>query len=182
VKRFFSCRSFAVLATLAVIFSWSPHQAADALSGDMAAIGIQVRVDVRCSIAVTPLNFGTYNIVTPTPTDADAMIIVDCNDGGVNNKNRLFLSQGLYPATGSSDNVPLRQMSNGGAGRVRYDIYQDAARTLVWGDVKGSSFKPGNAAVYPATFEIFGRIPAQQSGLTALPGSYTDSMVATLEF
>lgn len=181
MKRLANSRVWLLLAMLAVIFSWTPHQQASAVVVDTATLVLGVRVDQRCLILALPLDFGTYDIANPTPTDATGSITIDCTNVGRNSSMRVRIGQGLYPAAGSTAANPRRQMSNGGAGRVRYDLYQDAARTDVWGDTVGTAMFPGQGP-YPANFPVYGRIPALQSGLVALPGSYNDIAVVTLFF
>jgi spore coat protein U-like protein len=183
MRRFISrSRLLLLLATMAVIFSWTPHQPADALAPNAAVLVIGARVDVRCMILAAPLSFGVYDITDPTALDADGFIVVDCTSSGRNNSNRVRIDQGQNPAAGSTAARPRRQMaSSTNAGRLRYDLYQDAARTEVWGDTAATALFPGNATG-PVNIPVHGRIPALQSGLTALPGSYSDTAVVTLYF
>jgi spore coat protein U-like protein len=181
MKRLALTRVWLLLAMLAVIFSWTPHQQASAVVVDTATLALGLRVDQRCLVLALPLDFGTYDILNPSPTDGTGSITIDCTNVGRNNSMRVRIGQGQFPAAGSTAGTPRRQMSNGGAGRVRYDLYQDAARTDVWGDTNATAMFPGEGP-YPATFPVYGRIPALQSGLVALPGSYNDVAVVTLQF
>jgi spore coat protein U-like protein len=183
MKRFSLSRLFLVLAAMAVIFSWTPHKPADALVIDQAVLVIGARVDTRCMILATPINFGGYSTTNPVATDADGSITVDCDNAGVNNSNRIRINQGNSPAAGSTAANPRRQMTGGdlGTGRLRYDLYQDAARTLIWGDTMGTAVFPGGGP-YPLQIPVYGRIPALQSELTALPGAYQDVAVVTMYF
>jgi spore coat protein U-like protein len=178
-KRFSLCRAFFVLAMLAVIFSWTPHHAANAFTADTRDILVTMRVDVHCGIVAQPLDFGTYAFYQHS--DAQGSIFVDCDAAGRNNAIRIRIGQGQYPAAGSTAARPRRQMSNGASGRLRYDIYQDAARTEVWGDTVGTAFFPGGMT-FPATIPIYGRIPAGQSQSVAPFGTYNDTALVTLYF
>src|SRR3546814_7271096 len=72
------------------------------------------------------------------------------------------IEQGANPAAGSSCITPLRQMA-GGTERLNYAIYQDAARTTVWGcdTTNDQSFTAATVAT-PTTLSTYGRIPPGQ--------------------
>jgi spore coat protein U-like protein len=69
-----------------------------------------------------------------------------------------------------------RGQRDGGDGALRYQLYQDAGRSQVWGD-------QGDALTIPSTddgetsVDVFGVIPAGQE---APPGTYRDTVVITL--
>ncbi|GAB3338074.1 hypothetical protein GCM10027565_36630 [Bordetella tumulicola] len=63
---------------------------------------------------------------------------------------------------------------------MRYQLYTSSARSVIWGD--GTS---GTAAVTAAgsglaqTLTIYGSVPAQS---TPTPGTYRDTIIATISF
>ena len=70
----------------------------------------------------------------------------------------------------------------GSGGQLSYNIYLDAARTMVWGDGTGgssyySATGTGNAA--PVSVIMYGGIPTQQN---VGAGTYTDILVVTINF
>jgi spore coat protein U-like protein len=66
--------------------------------------------------------------------------------------------------------------------RLLYNLYLDAARTIVWGDgTGGSRVGPGvttRGALGTTTAYVFGRIPAGQD---AVAGAYGDTIRVTFE-
>jgi spore coat protein U-like protein len=74
-----------------------------------------------------------------------------------------------------------RRMSGPDGGRLAYDLYQDAAHAVRWGDGRGSgAARPGNAAAdAAANLTIYGVVP-RQNGVPA--GVYFDQLQVTLSF
>jgi spore coat protein U-like protein len=67
-----------------------------------------------------------------------------------------------------------------GANTLNYNLYMDAARTVVWGDKSsGTSNYTALLAALPVTLSVYGRIPARQN---AKAGNFADTVVITLLF
>jgi spore coat protein U-like protein len=70
-----------------------------------------------------------------------------------------------------------------GADQLFYNLYLDAARTIIWGDGTGGtqSFFIGNPQGNNQDLSVpmFGRIPASQN---VKVGAYTDTVTVTLSF
>ena len=145
------------------------------VTGNMA---VSSSVTATCVISAAPLSFAAYDTVTTANKDAEAVLTFTCTNGtpGI----QITLGQGLTPATGSTTAIPLRQMTNGGAGRLAYFLYQETGRTMVWGDTLATAPAAvvGTGAAQTAT--VFGRIPSGQT--TVVAGTYTDTVVATVNF
>jgi spore coat protein U-like protein len=141
-------------------------------------MAVSSSVTATCVIAAAPLSFGAYNTVTTANVDATAVLTFTCTNGttGI----QITLGQGLDPAAGSSDTIPLRQMQSGATNRLAYFLYQETGRTTVWGNTLATAPAAvvGTGAAQTAT--VFGRIPSGQT--TVLAGAYTDTVVATLNF
>lgn len=128
-----------------------------------------------CTVSATGVSFGVYNILTPAPNDSTGSVVLQCSPSDKN--IRISLS------TGSSGTYAARTLTQGG-NQLLYNLYQDAARTAVWGDGTGgtsvltiANWTGGpNAA---QTHTIYGRMPAQQD---AAAGTYSDSIVVTVDF
>jgi spore coat protein U-like protein len=126
-----------------------------------------------CSLTSTSVNFGTYNAFNPIPTDSTGSVIYTCIS--VLGTITIDLSKG------SASSYMPRQMRQG-TESMAYNLYLDAARTSVWGDGTGgtSSYGPVTPRLLvPVTVTIYGRMPARQN-VTA--GSYTDTIMATINF
>lgn len=142
---------------------------------------VTATVNGSCNIISTAdIAFGVYDpadVNFTTPLDASGSVTIRCVRGTVVD---VALDQGLYAAGGSTCAAPLRRMSDGGTERLSYDIYQNAARTTVWGcaaanDLQYTSASPST----PTTLDTYGRIPAGQD---VAAGSYTDTVVVTATF
>jgi spore coat protein U-like protein len=68
----------------------------------------------------------------------------------------------------------------GGGDFLTYELYQDTARTIVWGSGAAAGLAIGAAPSKAArTFTVYGRVAAAQDVRAA---SYGDSVVATINF
>ena len=116
----------------------------------------------------TTLNFGAYNPAAASPTDSTATFQFVCNPG--NPKVTVFLSTG-------AGTFSQRQMALG-ADRLGYNLYQDAARTIIWGDgTPPSQADPNDRENH--FYTIYGRIPA---GQWVAAGTYSDTITVTLNY
>jgi spore coat protein U-like protein len=133
-----------------------------------ASFAVTASVQATCAISTTPLAFGTYSGVQ---VDATSTILVTCT-------NTTPYNIGLGAGTGTGATVAARKMT-GGAALLNYSLSRDSGRTLNWGttvatDTLGGT---GNGAVQPVT--VYGRIAA---GQFVAPGSYTDTIIATVTY
>ena len=77
--------------------------------------------------------------------------------------------------------VGARKMKAGSA-TIGYQLYQDAGRSLVWGDTltgAGANVKSDTGNGMAQAHTVFGRVPAQT---TPAAGTYTDTVVVTIEY
>lgn len=124
----------------------------------IATTGMQVRLELAgsCEISASDLSFGAYNAASAAPAFAQSTIQLLCAPGMV---AELALDAGTAPGASTT----LRQMlSASGADRLDYGLYQDAGRSITWGDTPGVDTLevPTNGALQ--TVPVFGRIPAGQ--------------------
>jgi spore coat protein U-like protein len=160
----------ALVASVVLAFLLTTVSFVDA-NTDTANLAVSAAVNVRCNVAVGTLSFGsTYVSGQAASLDSETTVVVGCDPG---RKVAIKMSQGLYPAPGSTDNNPRRRMQNG-AYFLDYNLYEDAARTKVW-DNRSNAIK--TTRVFPYTATIYGRIPGSQ---LAYPGTYTDTVIATV--
>jgi spore coat protein U-like protein len=142
----------------------------------VAAIPLLVPATARaaCTISVTSVSFGSYDVYTSSPDDSTGTVTYRC--GASNNNITVTLS------SGAAGTFSLRTMKQGVSDQLSYNLYTDATRTTIWGDgTAGTSFysasnPPKNQDV---VLTVYGRIPAQQD---ARIGAYTDTVVATIQF
>lgn len=126
----------------------------------------------RCSFgAASALAFGPYDPFAVAPTDGTSTLTYQCPPGQP-------LRVSLDP--GSSGVFAAREMRQGGE-VLLYNLFLDAARTVVWGDgTGGSSIGPGVTTRSGGTTSawVFGRIPAGQD---VVAGAFADTVRVTFD-
>lgn len=143
-----------------------------------ANLAVSATVSASCSISTSALAFGAYDPVganASAPLDASGAVIVTCTNGA---STTVTLGQGTHANTGSTDAAPLRRMKDAGTNFLSYTLYQDAGRTTSWANTSGTGV--GHTGAGSATnIAVYGRIAGGQN---VAPGSYTDTVVATVTF
>ena len=131
---------------------------------------------IQCKLMVTPVNFGLYMPMTPTPVDVVGDLTVRCQ-----------AQPGTFSVMigpGISGDQTARAMSSGGPGFLFYNLYRDPARTEIWGDGTPPSFMVSGVRANkgrPTFFNlpVYGRIYANQAPDA---GVYNDNLVVTVLF
>jgi spore coat protein U-like protein len=129
-----------------------------------------------CTVTATPVTFGVYIPFSGVATNSTGSVTVHCN-GAYTNPYRIALNAGLNSGGGSFAN---RRMKSG-VSFLSYQLYTDAAHTIIWGDGTGGSVVvsvscTGNCT---KTQTVYGRIPALQG---VAPGGYVDTTTVTVSF
>ena len=176
LKLTFLTKSTVVAAAAATVLTCIVSSERASAAGKTVTANFQVgaAVNIKCTIVCNGVHFPTGAYVPGSPVAVDAVggVTATCTKGaGVD----VRLSQGLYPAPGSTNKNPLRRMASG-ANRLAYNLYEDAAFTQVWDNVPKAS-KTGK--VFPVTLPVYGRIPA---GQMIGSGAYADTVIATIWF
>ncbi len=148
----------------------APARAATATS----TFTVTATVQASCQISTTNLNFGNYSGLQD---DATSTVTISCT-------NTTPYSVGLNQGSGSSATVTSRKMtgpgSPGGAGAtLGYSLYQDSGRTVNWGNTAGTDTEAGTGNGTAQVLTVYGRVPASEF---VTPGTYTDTVVATVNF
>jgi len=124
-----------------------------------------------CSLqTASTLAFGTQTAIASN-LDMTSSIVVLCT-------NATPYTVGLSAGTGSGATVATRILTNGSA-TLPYSIYQDVARSQVWGITTGVDTQSGAGTGSNQTFTAYGRVPPA-SNLTA--GAYTDTVSVTVTY
>ena len=135
-------------------------------------------VNPSCTVSAAALSFGDYDPVgaqRTSPLTAAAAVGYRCiQDPSVT--PTFTLDQGQNPAGGSSDNAPLRRMTDG-THFLSYNLYGSTGCVDLWNNTTGFT-SPGTGD--PATLTVYGCIPAGQTSVP--PGSYSDTVVITVTF
>lgn len=135
-------------------------------------MNVSATVVEACVVTATNLVFGLYDPTTSTPVDAVSAITVTCTPGTV-------FSVGLNAGTTPGATITNRQMASGSE-RLGYGLFQDAARSVNWGNTPGTDTPaPGTAVLTPTVLTVYGRVPAQQA---VAVGDYTDTVTITVSY
>jgi len=139
----------------------------------VASLAVGATVARNCSIATTPVAFGTYDPIVVNATtslDGTGSVVVSCTKRA---GTRIDLGLGAN-ASGTT-----RRMK-GTTDFLTYQLYRNAARSQVWGAGAGAGRNIARApSRAPRTFTVYGRIAAGQDVGAA---SYNDTVVATINF
>ena len=127
-----------------------------------------------CTISTTSMAFGTYDVFSPSDVTSTATITYRCTGGAKD----VFITLGK----GQSVTFSPRTMT-AGTNVLSYNLYQNAAFSVIWGDGTGGSQAYVTSGKTPNNTDffvtIYGKVPALQD---ASAGSYTDTVVATIDF
>lgn len=145
-------------------------QAAPAGAGTAtSALAVRVVVQPSCTVSGATLDFGTYTSGQTTNLNGFAQIdYSNCPAGQLR-----FQLDG-----GGSGSTTARKLSNGSGGLLGYGVFRDSARTQLFGQGANSRLITLTAAG-SGNISVYGQIPAGQSVAT---GTYTDTVVITLDF
>jgi spore coat protein U-like protein len=150
----------------------------------MMSVAVDSVAEIDCSLSTTGVAFSIYDPSAVAPNDSTGNVTVTCTylSGGA--------QQVAYVAslsTGGSGSYVSRRLQSG-ANLLNYNLYSDATRTTVWGNgLGGTAVISGSFTVGPGVGNglrqdsqtVYGRIPARQD---VLDGTYTDTIVVTLQF
>jgi spore coat protein U-like protein len=130
-----------------------------------------------CGVSLTSMAFGSYNPQAPSPTDTVGTLSIVCSSANTTDST---MSVALSP--GASGNINARMMQ-AGTHPLYYNLYNNAARTVIWGDGSGGgesvAINVPAASREPVKLSIYGRIPAQQN---AWVGIYHDVVTVTVTY
>lgn len=132
--------------------------------------GVLANFENSCMINASDLDFGR---VEPSErgVQAQADIRLQCP---ANTVWRVGLDSGLHAVAGE------RRMAGPSGAFIVYELYRDAGRTALWGDVEGErQTGQSDAQGSPVEITVYGYVPGQPD---ALPGAYRDSIVATVYY
>lgn len=134
-----------------------------------------------CEVSTTAVAFGTYDPLSASPHDSAGNVHVSCTTTlGLLVTLTISLDKGSY-----SSSFSPRKMASG-ANRLNYDLYTDAAHTIIWGDGSGGTQTVSDSLALSLLGAVtwdhaaYGRIPASQT--TVPPGSYADTVIVTLTY
>ena len=132
-------------------------------------VSINGSVSPACSVSAGTLSFGAYS--PGSPALGSAPVSVNCSNGA---------PYQVSLGSGQNANGVTRRMAGGTGGYLNYFLYSNSGRTVAWGDgtALGSRVN-GTGSGNNQTLTVYGRIPGAQA---VPPGSYSDSVVVTVEY
>jgi spore coat protein U-like protein len=117
------------------------------------------------------------DVLSGAAVDTTSTLTVTCSGGsGGAGGQRICINIGA----GSASDATSRQLTGPGGNKARFDLYQDSARTVLWGswatgfDTAGVKLEVARNTTTPVT--VFGRFFGSQQ--TAVAGSYTSTFTA----
>jgi spore coat protein U-like protein len=128
---------------------------------------------MTCTITSTSgVKFGSYDSRQVSPLDSTGLVAYRCENVTAADRVMIHLSRG-----DSGRYLPRAMLRRGF--RLEYNLFLDAARTLVWGDgtsgTSAYSARPANGDTTSVT--IYGRIPPRQN---VRPDVYGDVIIVTV--
>lgn len=156
-----------------------------ALAMALTACHAHAQSGVACTAGTSSGLFSFGNIVATSPAGVSALLgefVIRC--ANVDNQSRNVRLR-LAISGGNSGTAAQRQMRRAGApAPLLYNLYEDAAYTVVWTADTGG--RPDESLTIPArsTTElrrpIFGRVPGRQTTVTV--GLYSDTLMAIVRY
>ena len=133
-------------------------------------------VTATCSVTGGSIAFGAYDPFAALALNGATTIAVTCTTGMP--PPPVTMDQGLNPAAGSTNAVPLRQLAASATQFLAYNLFSDAGHTVAWENVTGVTSPTPNGLAQ--NMNVYGQIAAGQHSATA--GAYTDSVIITVTF
>ena len=137
-----------------------------------AQFQVSVTIVGECN-AITPLpvNFGAnVGAAFTQPINAEAQISVLCT---ANTPYSIALNGGLY-------GTPVSRLMDSAGTKLSYGLFSDAARITYWGDGTTGVRVSGTGNGSTQSITVYGQLPVP--GAVPKPGTYTDTVTATLTY
>lgn len=134
----------------------------------LAGMAVAGTAHAACQVSTSELSFGTVDIARGS--DSTGKITLSCAVATT-------FEIGLI----GSGTPGARYMSGPSGGRLAYDLYPDASRSVPWGDGSGAGIMvPGsNDGSDSSDFPVYGRVPVQSA---VAAGIYSDSLTVVVNF
>ena len=135
----------------------------------IVAFALTAQQGHACTLNVTGMNFGSYDVFSNSALDTTGNIDVNCPSG-----------VGYSMALTAGGGTHTQRVMNSGAHRLNYNLYTAANRAVVWGDAtSGTVTVNGTGIGVNVNHAVYGRIPALQN---VRAGSYSDIIIVELTF
>lgn len=157
-------------AALAAVLAFGSIPAASAATST-TTMAVSMTITAGCNISATPLSFGSAQVLSGN-TDATATVTPTCT-------NTTPYTVSLDAGGGTGATVAARKLTGPAGATINYTLYQDAARTIVWGATAGTNTVAGTGNGVAQPLSVYGRVASQTS---PAPGSYTDVVNVTITY
>ena len=138
-----------------------------------ATIPVSVTVIDSCIVDATPVVFGNYTGISGGSSSAAATVSPTCTVGTA---YTIELCAGL----GNSATYANRKLTGPSGSVINYNLYSDAARTVVWGDGSAGTARPSGIGTGTAQpISLYCSVPSAQA---VAVGSYSDTVTVTLTY
>jgi len=158
--------------------------AGSASAADTTNFNVVLVVTKACTItaaAATNVDFNSAASTTATPISGQGSVTAQCS---ALTPYTIALNAGANPGTASDVNTRRMKNTNSAVttnNYVGYQLYRDAAHTLVWGVTSGTNTQAGNGTGLPVAYPVYGQI-ADLSTNNAAAGNYLDTVTATITY
>jgi len=131
-----------------------------------------------CTVTATPVAFGQYRPTSSVATTTSGTITLVCTQ-----LLTLLPSYTISLSAGGGSTYGNRRLASGTV-FLRYQLYRDAGRQVVWGDGSGGSSTLTDTVLLSLlssgkSYTVYGAISAGQN---VAPGIYTDTILVTVTY
>jgi spore coat protein U-like protein len=151
------------------------------LSMAFAGHAVQQQANMNVSVSVTQA-CSIQNVTDSTWSAIDGNFTASANSssGSVTVLCTESTPYSIGLNNGSNYNGTNRTMIDGNNHSIAYDLYQDNAYSVIWGDIGSGNQLNGAGSGVNQSATVYAQIPSGQSPVPS--GSYSDVVVVTLNF
>lgn len=134
---------------------------------------VRMETVTACTVSVSDLYFGSYASNSPIKVLGQTTIQLQCGPGTT-------AEIALDAGSGAGGNTKRRKLQQeSGTDQMDYDLFQDAGRSVPWGDRSGNDTKEVLTADAPLAVPIYGEIPG---GQRVRDGTYSDVITVSVRY
>lgn len=145
----------------------TPGTYTDTISSSTKSFTVTAVVQASCDFSANALAFGTY---TGALLNATSSLTIQCT-------NTTAYTVGLNAGTSTGAAVTSRMLTGPGGMKLAYSLFYDSGHTQNWGLTSNTVAGTGNGTAQ--TLSVYGQIPG---GTSANPGTYSDTITATISY
>ncbi len=165
------CGGFLRLATMGLsILGVMTAVQAQASTTRTATFLVSLTLTSDCQISTNPLNFGSSGVLQAA-INQTATLNVTCSSSTPYNI-------GLDAGSVTGSTVAARLLANGST-TVQFQMYQDTARSIVWGNTIGTNTLTGTGTGAVQALTVYGQVPTQTTPAAA---TYTSTVTMSVTF